>query len=58
MPEYTVCWRWASTASLLDWEASFPFRVEWRRTDMATNDKEEQCERTEIADWKQRELDF
>lgn len=44
--------------SHLDWEASFPTGEEWRRTDMATDDKEEQRERTGIVDQKQRELDI
>lgn len=36
--------------SHLDWEASLATGEEWRRTDMATDDKEEQRERTEIVD--------
>ncbi len=44
--------------SHLDGEASFAPGKEWRRTDMATDDKEEQHERTEIVDLEQRELDI
>lgn len=32
--------------SHLDWETAFPTEQEWRQTDMATDDKEEQHERT------------